>query len=171
MKKILIIFLSIVALLFIVSVFLPSEGKVERSLTFKAPIDTVFEKMNHIKRWKDWTIWFELDPNAKVEFTGPAFGPVATMQWEGKDGKGKIIIIESTKPTTVNYVMRFNKYAPFYGFFDLKPNPDSTITVTWKVTFDAGNNPTKKFFCIFMDQLMGKDMEQSLSKLMVNGQL
>ncbi len=165
MKKILIILLSIVALLFIISVFLPKKGKVERSLTIKAPIDTVYEKLNNIKRWKEWTIWFVQDPNAKVEFTGPEFGPVATLKWEGNDGKGKIIIIETVKPTTVNYVMRINNYAPFYGYFDLNPNPDSSLTITWKITLDAGNNPMKKYFCLFMDQFMGKDMEQSLEKL------
>ena len=165
MKKFLIIFLSIVAMLFIVSIFLPSEGKVERSITIKAPIDSVYEKIDHIREWQNWTIWFENDSTAKVEFTGPDFGPVATMQWEGEDGKGKIIITETKKSEYVNYVMRFQKYAPFYGSFQLKQNLDSTTTIDWKITFDAGNNPTRKYFCLFMDQLMGNDLEQSLEKL------
>ncbi len=171
MKKFLIIFLSFVAMLFIVSVFLPSEGKVERSVTIKAPIDSVYKKILYIKEWQHWTVWFEQDPTAIVEYSGPVFGPLATMQWKGEDSKGKIILTEVQSPNFVNYVMRFQKYAPFYGSFNFKQNDDSTVTIDWKITFDAGKNPTKKYFCLFMDQFMGKDMEQSLNKLMVNCEL
>lgn len=165
LKKIILITLSFIAAVFVISVFLPKTGKVERSLTFTGNIDSVFDKINTLERWPEWTVWFEMDKDAKINYEGPKSGSTAMMQWDGKDGKGKIIIIESKRPTTVGYAMRFFGYAPFYGNFKIRQNADATITVFWSVSLDAGKNPFKKYFCLLMDTFMGEDMEKSLGKL------
>ncbi len=164
-KKTLFYVLSISAILFALSFALPKQGVVERSITVKANADSVFEQINTIKNWKNWADWFSKKDTVFVKYEGEHEGIGATQTWDNSFGIGKVIIIESTKPTSIKYAMRLYKYAPYMGTIVITPNPDATITINWKVTLDAGKNPVKKYFCFLLDPILGAGMERSLERL------
>lgn len=164
-KKILLVFLSILALFFIVSVFLPSVNKVERSISFKGHADSVFQNINNLRNWNKWSYWQLAEPTMQINYYGPAEGVGATQQWTGKDGKGKLVIVESVAPKTVAYQLQFEDFEPMNGRIEIETKADSTITVYWYMQADAGNNPIMKYFGLMMDKMMGKDFEAGLENL------
>jgi hypothetical protein len=164
-KKPLFYVLGICAILFVLSFALPKQGYVERSITVKANADSVFEQINTIKNWQNWADWFTKKDTVLIKYEGEHEGVGATQTWDNSFGIGKVIIIESTKPTSIKYAMRLYKYAPYMGAIAITQNSDATLTINWKVTLDAGKNPVKRYFCLFLDSILGAGMERSLQKL------
>lgn len=165
LKKIIIGILGIIALFFIVSVFLPSENKVERSITFKGNADSVFKNINTLKSWNKWSHWQLIEPAMQIQYYGPEAGVGATQTWTGKDGKGKLTIVESVAPRVIAYQLQFEDFTPMNGYFEIDANEDSTVTVTWTMKADAGKNPIMKYFGLMMDRMMGPDFEAGLKNL------
>ncbi len=157
--------LGFCVILFLLSFALPKQGYVERSITVKANADSVFEQINTIRNWKNWTDWFSKKDTVHIKYEGEHEGVGSTQSWDNSFGIGKVIIIESTKPTSIKYAMRLYKYATYMGAIVISPNPDATITINWKVTLDAGKNPVKRYFCFLLDPILGAGMERSLQRL------
>ncbi|MEN8164575.1 MAG: SRPBCC family protein, partial [Acidobacteriota bacterium] len=81
LKTTLVIMLILVILAVIVGVLLPSSAHVERSTTIDAPPATVFALVNGFALFNRWSPWFEMDPEARYSYEGPAFGPGAKISW------------------------------------------------------------------------------------------
>ena len=165
LKTILLTLLSIIALLFVISVFLPSIQKVERSISFKGNADSVFKNINTLKSWNKWSYWQLIEPTMQIQYLGPEAGIGATQTWTGKDGKGKLTIVESVAPRVVAYQLQFEDFTPMNGYFEIDANSDSSVTVNWIMQADAGNNPLMKYFGLMMDRMMGPDFEAGLKNL------
>jgi Polyketide cyclase / dehydrase and lipid transport len=165
LKNSIYIVLFICAILFVVSFMLPKQGYVERSITVKADADSVFEQINTIENWSNWADWFNKKDSVDVKYEGVSSGPGATLEWDNSIGIGRVLIIESTKPTSVKYAMRLYKYAPYMGAFEINQHQDSMITIKWSVSLEGGNNPVKKYFSLFLDPILGEGMERSLQRL------
>lgn len=165
LKTILLTLLSFIALLFVISVFLPSKSKVERSISFKGNVDSVFKNINTLKNWNTWSHWQLIEPSMQIQYYGPPAGIGATQQWTGKDGKGKLTITESVKSRLVAYQLQFEDFTPMNGYLELDASTDSTVTVKWIMQADAGKNPLMKYFGLMMDRMMGPDFEAGLKNL------
>lgn len=165
LKTILLTLLSIIALFFVVSVFLPSENTVQRSITFKGNADSVYNNINTLKKWSRWSSWQLKEPSMQIQYYGPEEGIGATQYWKGKDGNGKLMIIETAAPRIVAYQLQFEDFTPLNGYFEIDQNDDSTLTVTWTMKADAGKNPLLKYFGLMMDYMMGDDFEEGLENL------
>jgi Polyketide cyclase / dehydrase and lipid transport len=166
-KKISLIVLGIIALFFVISVFLPSVNKVERSISFKGNADSVFNNINTLKNWNKWSHWQLIEPTIQIQYYGPTSGVGATQHWSGKDGKGKLTIVESIAPRLVAYQLQFEDFTPMNGYVEIDANADSSITVHWVMKADAGKNPLMKYFGLMMDPMMGPDFEAGLKNLSV----
>jgi effector-binding domain-containing protein len=90
-RKILVAAGSLVLLLVIVAVFLPSEGRVASQASVDAPAATVFALINDFRRRRAWSP--QLGGRNRLEFAGPASGVGATVLWGG--GAGSETIVES----------------------------------------------------------------------------
>lgn len=166
LKNILLGILGLVALLFIISVFLPSTYKVERSLAMNKSADSVFNQINNLHHWQSWDPWNKKDPTVKTTYLGPEEGVGATQQWTSEEsGNGKLTILESKQPNLVIYQVEFEGFDPMQGRFEIDANSDSTCTVSWIAEGDMGNNPIKKYFGAMMDRMMGADFEEGLANL------
>ena len=75
LKKILLALLVVVAgfLLFVST--RPDTYHVERSASVSAPPEVVFDRVNDLHGWADWSPWDKLDPAMKKTFSGPESGP------------------------------------------------------------------------------------------------
>ena len=159
---VLVIFLIVVALQ-------PSDFKVERSATMRAPAPAAFAQVNDFQNWRAWSPWEKIDPALKRQYEGPKAGPGAVYAWQGNGdvGEGRMTITESRPGELVRIRLEFFK--PFAATntaeFNFKAaGPDSTA-VTWTMT--GKNNFLSKAICMFvdMDKMVGGMFEQGLTQM------
>jgi hypothetical protein len=167
LKKILLIVLSIPIVLLLVSLFLPSKYRVERTTMINAKPDAIFALINTPKQWPEWTAWTVAKyPDMKISFSGPESGVGATYTWEGKSsGHGTLKLTRSEPDKLVGYDLEFEhgKYLS-KGDFVLEPAGES-VKVTWSNEGNLGWNPVSRYFGLLMDKMMGPDFEEGLSNL------
>src|SRR6266478_1704989 len=96
-KKILIGFAALLAILAAVIATRPANFRVERSATLSASPAALFENVNNHHKFAVWNPFMKLDPNVKNTYGGPESGVGAVCSWEGNRnvGAGSCTIIES----------------------------------------------------------------------------
>jgi len=172
MKKILLLILAAGALLLaalaVIIHLQPSEFRVERSAVVAAPPEAVFPHVNSLRRWEAWSPWAKLDPQSKVEFSGPEEGAGACMAWAGNRevGVGSLTITDSRPSGFI--AMRLDFVEPMAGTstvdFRFEPVEGGT-RVTWSMA--GTNNFLAKAIGLFIDcdQMIGGMYEQGLANL------
>jgi Polyketide cyclase / dehydrase and lipid transport len=167
MKKALLVVLLIPIVLVVVSLFLPASYRVERRVTMNARPSAVFPHINSPRHWPEWTAWTVAKyPDMRVSFTGPEAGMGASYSWEGKSsGRGTLKITRSEPDESIGYDLDFEKGKHVSkGAITLEPSGES-VAVTWSNEGDLGWNPVSRFFGLFMDKMMGPDLEEGLRNL------
>jgi effector-binding domain-containing protein len=166
-KKVLIAIVVIVAVLAVVSLFLPRQVHVERSASIAAPRATVFALLNGYKRFNEWSPWAAMDPNAKYTYSGPDAGVGAKMAWVGDPksvGSGSQEIVESQPYERVKSALDFGDQGKATALFVLAKQ-DAGTKVTWGFDTDLGMNPVARYFGLMFDRMIGKDYEKGLAGL------
>jgi hypothetical protein len=167
LKGVVFIVLLIPIVLVVVSLFLPSTYRVERRVTMNTGANTLFPHINSPKQWSEWTAWTVVrNPNMKISFAGPEAGMGASYSWEGKSsGRGTLKLTRSDPDHGIGYELDFEngKYVS-RGTMALEPTGES-VNVIWSNEGDLGWNPVSRFFGLFMDAMMGPDLEEGLRNL------
>jgi Polyketide cyclase / dehydrase and lipid transport len=168
MKKILIGLIVVISVFLVIVAKQPSHFRVERSITVNAPSALVFDHVNDLHKWEQWSPWAKLDPNAKGTFEGPGAGLGASHSWAGnKDvGEGKMTIIESRAGEFVRFRLDFLKPFKATNTSEFTFTSEGTQTaVTWSM--EGTNNFIFKAVGLFMDcdKMIGKDFEKGLADL------
>lgn len=146
----------------------PSDFRVERSATMRAPAHAVFTQVNDLQNWRAWSPWEKLDPALKRTYEGPQAGTGAIYAWQGnKDvGEGRMTIVESRPAELVRIRLEFFK--PFAAtndvHFRFQPQGENTM-VTWTMT--GQNNFFAKVIGLFinMDRMVGGMFERGLAQM------
>jgi hypothetical protein len=165
------ILMVVVALVVVLVVFValrPDEFRVTRSAAISAPPATVFEQVNDLHKWEEWSPWAKLDPAAKSTYEGPPAGVGAAFAWSGnnKIGQGRMTITESKPEGLVKFNLEFLR--PFKATntaeFTFKSQGGQTV-ITW--TMLGKNNFMSKAMGLFMncDKMVGGQFEQGLAKM------
>jgi hypothetical protein len=146
----------------------PSKYHIERSAAMAAPPEEVFEHINNLRKWNDWSPWAKLDPHAKNTFEGPESGEGAIFRWAGNDqvGEGSLTIVESKPSEHVKLKLDFIKPMQDTATTDFRFQPSGEKTVvTW--TMDGENGFVEKMFCMFMDMegMVGGSYEEGLANI------
>ena len=167
LKIILISIAAIIVIFLIVVAMRPAEFTVKRSVKISAPPSGIFDHVNDLHQFQEWSPWAKMDPDAKTSFEGPPAGVGAAFSWEGKTtGAGKMTGIESIPGEVVRYQLDFKKpfVATNIGSFTLKPEGGQT-EVTWAMS--GKKNFVFKAFGMFVDcdKMIGKDFEKGLADL------
>ena len=136
----------------IVGLFLPSHAHVERSLDISHNPQQIFDVLNNFRRFPDY-VGGELqaqDPQVKFSFSGPAYGPGATIHWtggnDGKVGNGTLVNksgnIDLAGNSTVTWDLT-NHWRGENKVFTLQVAPSHgqrVSSVTWGYDVDYGWN-------------------------------
>lgn len=166
LKRCLIGVLSIIVLLMIVGMFLPSKFEVQRSITInKTPVE-IYPLIVDLKQWQKWGVWFQRDPDMVVSYSGPNSGLGMKSSWQSAlEGSGEMIITEISKNQKVIYDLYFPEFE-MGSTGELILNQSSGLTtVTWRDYGDVGRNPVNRYFAMMMDSLIGPDFEKGLANL------
>lgn len=168
-KTVLIGFVALILLLILIGLFLPSAAHVERSTSIAAPPAAVFDLVNSLKRFNEWSPWYELDPATKFTYSGPEQGVGARVQWSSDNpelGSGAQEIIESEPYNRVRTQLVFDDQAKANAELRLAPEGEGT-NVTWAFEMEFGFNLLSRYFGLALDGILGPYYEQGLGNLKV----
>lgn len=145
---------------------LPATSHLERSVALQRSQADVFTTLNSFQRFNEWSPWFEIDPNAKYTYAGPASGVGAKMAWVGNSsvGSGSQEIIESVPNGKIVNALDFGG-SQAKATYQLVPEGSGT-RLTWTLDSEHGYNPINRWFgAVLLERLVGKDYEKGLAKL------
>jgi uncharacterized protein YndB with AHSA1/START domain len=167
LKYILYAVLTLVAIYFLVGLFVNKNYTVERSVTINKPKQEVFEFLKYLKNQNQFSTWAKKDPNMKRDFKGTDAMPGATASWDGNSdvGKGEQEIKGIVDGEKIDYELRFEK--------PMKDVAQATITtvadgenstkVTW--SFHGENAYPKTTMNLFMGWILGGELQKGLANL------
>ncbi|MBN4081863.1 SRPBCC family protein [bacterium AH-315-C07] len=167
MRKITMSLLGFVVLLFVVSIFLPSEVHVERSTVIKADVSAIFDHVNDLKKWTKWMPWMEMDPDIEITYGSSSSGSGASYSWVGNAdvGSGTLTIKESVENKSISTELDFGDMGTGQGSWRFEKTSDG-IKVTWAMDSSTDFIPIiGKYFGLFMDGMVGPDFEKGLKNL------
>lgn len=146
----------------------PADYRVARNATIAAPVTVVFPFVNDFHNWEGWSPWARLDPDAKIKFDGPAWGPGAKFAWSGNDkvGEGRMTLEESRAGEKVRIRLEFVKPMAGEATSEFMFTDDRGRTaVSWSI--HGRNGFVARAFCLFvdMDKMLGGELEKGLAQL------
>lgn len=151
--------------LVLLSYLLPKFVYVSRSMQINANPDAVFQQVNDLANWENWSPWFQRDPDMKITYGENTKGIGAHYSWDGKkSGKGAMKIVDSVENQSVNTEIDFGPRGTAEGSWTFEAAENGT-KATWGLKADMGNNPVGRIMGLFMDKMVGKDFEQGLNNL------
>ena len=106
--ELLVSLLIVAALVVIVGVLLPSHGHIERSIEVSSPLRQIYDSVNTLRRFPEWSPERRLDPMMRMEYLGPRTGVDAMVNYSGNEsvGKGSLKIIASDEDSQVRWLSR-----------------------------------------------------------------
>ena len=167
LKRVIIVFVGLFAVLFIGAYFLPSTIVVSREITISASPDKIFSHMNDLKKFQQWSPWAALDPDLKIEFSGPLRGVGQKSTWQSKNpsvGSGHQEITASILNKHVSTKLDFGEMGNATTTWDLIKQGQGT-KVIWSFKTVLDDNPLMRWMGLMFDRMIGSDYEAGLVKL------
>jgi effector-binding domain-containing protein len=166
LRKILVIFVVVLALVALIGLLLPRNIHVQRSITIARPASLIYATVNSFQLFPQWSPWQSLDPNMHQTMEGARDGVGAKLVWSGNDkvGSGTQVITASTANQSVASDIDFGKMGKAKSTLVMAPQASSS-RVTWMLDIDMGAGPIGRYFGLLMDGMIGKDFETGLSRL------
>jgi len=166
-KKVLLVIAILIAIPLVIALFVQKEYAVEREITINKPKQDVFNYVKHLKNQDNYSKWVRLDPNMKKNFRGTDGTVGFVYAWDGNKeaGKGEQEIKKIAEGKRVEVEIRFVK--PFEGIATAPIVTEEVTANQTKVTWALkGQSPyPMNFMNLFMDNMLGKDLETSLATL------
>jgi effector-binding domain-containing protein len=165
LKIIGIIILVIVALFFIIALFLPSKVVMEESIVINKPASLIFDQVNNFHNWTAWSPWQANDPGMVVTYEGPDEGVGAKMMWTSKkSGNGSMTNIECIPYKRVASALDFGMKGVATNNFDFQDEKGAT-KVTWGVDIPSLTYPHERYLSLMMPNMMKVYFRKGLEKL------
>ncbi len=150
-----------------VSLFLPSETHIERSLVIKQTPEVAYNLVNKLSDWEKWSPWHKIDDKMKIEYNGISEGKGASYSWTSKHnkvGNGKLSILDAKPFEYILMDMNFQKGGPARCGFYFQETEGGT-EVKWTMDSDAGWNLPARYFGLLADYFVGPHFEEGLANL------
>ncbi len=167
MRAVKVIALSLIGLVIVVLVigaFLEKDYRVERSIDIASTPEVVFEQINSLRKWEAWSPWLAKDPTIRSTYSGPESGVGATASWTSENsGAGSQAITKSEPPRRIETSLDFGEMGKATADWTFEPSGDG-VQVTWGMSGTAGG-PIGGYFALMMDDWVGADYEDGLSRL------
>lgn len=168
MKILKIIGLSLAGLILlavIIGFIMPAKSVCERSLEMKASPATVFEQINTLKNWDNWSPWKEMDPKMVNSYNSVASGVGAEMSWEGPDaGKGKMVVTDSKMNNYVKTDLFFGDMTPSQCTYLVEPTKTGT-KLTFRMESDNGWNPFYRLMSGLFKGMLEKQFDKGMKNI------
>lgn len=164
--RILIVVVVIIAIPLIMALFIKNEYNVVREVIINKPKQEVFNYVKHLKNQDNYNYWTMMDPNLKKDFRGTDGTTGFVYAWEGeKAGKGEQEIKAITEGEKLELELRFIEPMPGVANTQLitESLAENQTKVKWRM--NGSSSYPFNFMNLFMDSMLGKDLETSLASL------
>lgn len=159
---------SLVIIFILVTLLLPSTGKVVKETYIQASKKTVLGELTTLESYSAWYPWIQIDPTAHISYNDE----VQRMSWVGKtspaavDGEYRLTGLEGDSALHFEFIYRDTP--PFEGAYIVRSSGDSVgTTVVWYIKMKAGFTPWWRFYAAMMGKLTGPLMEAGLNNLKI----
>lgn len=158
---------GIIALLLVAALFVKKRYTVQREIIISKPKTEVFNYVKFLKNQDHYSKWVMTDPAMKKAYRGTDGTVGFVYAWDGNDkaGKGEQEIKNIVDGERLDVEVRFEK--PFAGIAQTpiitEAIAQNQTKVTWGMT--GGNPYPFNLMHLFVDNMLGKDLEMSLNTL------
>jgi hypothetical protein len=152
LKKIAVGILGIMAILMIISIYLPSEIRLEKAVVIDAPREQVFQQVSDLQNWPYWTVW-QLPQEKTLQHNGHFF----------RNRDGEFAVISRSPFENVEARMKMCGIPNIRSTFNFQGN-DKTM-VSWDLRADLGKSPYRKYQGLLFRRAIVPEMEMSLGNL------
>ena len=159
---------GLIAFLLILALLTKKEFNIQREITINRPKSEVFNYTRMLKNQEKYNVWLMKDPHAQILYTGTDGTVGATSAWKSENkhvGVGEQEIKKITEGERLDVEIRFEK--PFEGIatthFITEPVSADQTKVKWGMK--GKSNYPMNFMNLFMDNMLGGDLETSLGNL------
>lgn len=167
---ILIIILAMIAIPFVLALFVSSESVIVRSITVNKPVEAVFGYIKLLKNSVYYNKWVMQDPKVRLTYMGTDGTVGFVSAWDSNDkqvGKGSQEITAISGQERIDYTIRFEK--PFentaYSAMETKSLAPGQTEV--KMTFKGRRNYIMKVMQVILriEKMLVKDIDATLRNL------
>lgn len=167
-RNIVLVIAAMVVLALIVALFVSKEYTVKREITIRKPSQEVFDYVKYVKNQEQYSKWVMMDPNMKKNYEGTDGQVGFVYAWESEDGgvgQGEEEIKRIEEGKKLDLEIRFIK--PFEGLAHTEMTTEALspgeTRVAWGMTGES--KYPMNLMNLFIDGVLGKDLEQSLNNL------
>jgi hypothetical protein len=167
LKALLVALIGFAVLFLAVGWLLPDSARMERSVVIDAPPERIFERVNDLKAFNEWSPWYARDTDAQYRYTGPPTGVGSAVEWSSEHpevGSGRQEIVESRDGEYVRSRLEFGPRGEAESWISLEPDPEGT-RVTWGFSTRFGNNLMGRYFGLLLEDMLAPDYEAGLALL------
>lgn len=127
------ILLTLIILWVIVSFLSPKEMKTSQQIIIDRTPYVVFDQVNNLKLWNNWSPWVEKDPDMTQEFSENHIGNGAVVRWKSEtEGNGEQSIVESHAPRMIRTSLVFDDWdGTVYANWKFEEFDENKTRVTW----------------------------------------
>ncbi|GGD68536.1 SRPBCC family protein [Lacimicrobium alkaliphilum] len=166
LKKSLTVLLLLLLILVGIGFVLPSEFRVQRDIVIEATPQQVYARLEDLRKWQDWGVWFKRDPDMQLRYEGPDSGIGMRSVWQSDaEGSGQMEIIAAEPNKRLVYSLYFPEYEMGSTGEFILTEQDGGTKVTWQDYGDVGPNPFMHYMALMMDSMIGPDFETGLENL------
>lgn len=168
---ILLVIAVIIVLFLITALLVKKDFTLEKHVVINRPKAEVFNYLKLIRNQEKYSVWVMKDPNIKIIYTGTDGTAGFTSSWTSDDknvGIGEQEIIKLNEGESMEVEIRFKK--PFEAVNYAKTTVTAIDANTTNITnlFYGKSKFPMNVMNLFMDKLVGKDMQQNLQNLKQN---
>lgn len=160
-------FLVLAVVFFLGAYLLPDRVHISRTINIERPAGQVFAVVNDLRRFNDWSPWFDIDPQASYRHEGPEQGEGSILHWSGNEaaGNGSMRIVESRAPDHVVTEIAFEGFpVPARAVLRIEPVDGDASRVEWSFE-SALKGPLSRWFGLLMPRYIGADYDKGLARL------
>ena len=159
--------ISLILLILLLAAVVKKSYAIERDIVIDQPAEKIFDYVKLLKNQEKYNVWVMRDPNVKIAYTGIDGTVGFISRWHGNKqaGKGEQEIIEVVKNRYLKMELRFEEPFKNVGQTYLYTQAISAhqTKVTWIMTGE--NKFPMSLINLFIDGLLGKDLQKSLLNL------
>lgn len=166
-KKGTLFLLSIILLLVVIGMLLPSSYHVERSIQIKNSSKIIFPYLNNLQKWGSWTsLNVTKDYSLEQEFSGSNQGIGSELSYKGdKLGKGNIKIVDNELDDHVSFLLLINNRFNTDGNIKIESISEMDSKVTISLDGNVGFHLPNRYIILMMNNIAGSLFEESLNRL------
>jgi effector-binding domain-containing protein len=149
---------------------LPAKTEVSRSIEIDRPASIIYPLVANLRTFNEISPWFDRDPKADYQFTGPREGEGQAAAWVSSVrtvGSGSQKIVSAKENERVDLALDLNGQAAKATWL-LQPGRNDATNVTWTITIDCGADPRQapcRYLALIARTSVQRDIEFALAAL------